>query len=139
VEELDGVIDRVLSPTPSLLPSAEVALVRRNIVDGALGQPLFFVRRELELERVDDHTGEALLDRENILDGAVVGVGPQVVVCDCIDELSGDPQATSRSADASLQQISHSQLCGDRLHSTGRTAKHPRRGAGDDAECAHFR
>src|SRR5207247_1068741 len=33
-QELDGVIDRILSPPPSLLARPEVTLVRRKIVDG---------------------------------------------------------------------------------------------------------
>lgn len=62
-------IDRVLSPTPSFLARAQVALVRGQVVDGALAEPSFFIGGEPELEGIDDHTGETFLDRENILDG----------------------------------------------------------------------
>ena len=122
-------IDCVLSPAPSLLARAKVALVRGQVVDGARGEAAFFVGGELELEGFDDHTSEAFLDREDIVDDAVVGVGPQVMVGARIDELSCDAQPASGSADAAFEDIPHAQLGGDRLHVLGRASECHRRGA----------
>ena len=138
-QEMDGVIDRVLPPAPALLARAEVALVRVQVVDGALGEPSFFVGGEPELERIHDHPGETFLDREDILDGAVVGVRPQMIVRARVDELSRDPQPVSSSTHAALQDVSHPQLAGDRLHVLGRALERHGRRAGDDAQGAHLR
>ena len=73
-------IDRVLPPPPRFLARAEVALVRVHVVDRTVGQPPVFVGGQPELEALDDDTGEAFLNREDILDRTVVRVGPQVVV-----------------------------------------------------------
>ena len=68
MQELDGVIDRVFPPAPRFLARPEVALVRVHVRDGTVGQPPVFVGGEPELEGVDDDTGEAFLNREDILD-----------------------------------------------------------------------
>jgi hypothetical protein len=79
VEKMNGVIDGVLAPAPALLACAEVALVRVQVFDGVLGEPPFFISGELKLEGIDDHTGETFLNREDILDGAVVSAGQECV------------------------------------------------------------
>ena len=113
-------IDRVLPPAPSFLPRAQVALVGVNVVGGAFDEPAFFVGAELKLERVDDRASEPFLEREDVLDGTVVLVGPQVVVCGRVDELSGDAQLASRAPHAAFEDIADAELPRDRLHVLGR-------------------
>lgn len=54
--KLDGVIDRVLPPTPRFLARPEVAFVRVHIHEGTVRQPPVFVGREPELEGFRDDT-----------------------------------------------------------------------------------
>jgi hypothetical protein len=138
VQELDGVIDRVLPPAPPFLPCAQIALVRVQVGDGTFGEPPFFVGAELELERVDDDAGESFLEREDVLDGPVVLVGPQVVVRGGVDELSGNAQAAARPPHAAFEDVSDAELTRDRLHILGRLLERHRRTPGDDAERPHF-
>ncbi len=69
-------IDGVLPPSPQLVPRAQVALVRRNALDGALGEPLLFIVRQAQLQGLDDDPGDVLLNGEYVLDGAVESFGP---------------------------------------------------------------
>ena len=119
-------IDGILSPAPSFLAGAEIALVRGETVDRPFREAMLFVRREPQLEGVDDQPGQAFLDGEDILDAAVERVGPEVVVRRRVDELRGDPQAVAGATDATFQQIANAQLRCDRLDIPGRAAERPR-------------
>ena len=95
--------------------------------------------REPKLEGVDDYPRQSLLHRENIVDRAVVVVGPQVSVCACVDELSADSQPAARPPHAALEDVADTQFAGDGLHVLAGLLEHHRRRSGDDAEGAHLR
>lgn len=123
-EETNGAIDRVLAPAPAFVPRAEVALVGVQVVDRTLGEPPVVFRREPQLEGIDDDGGETLLHREDVVDGAVVGVGPDMIVRARIDQLSRNPQPVSGPANTAFEEVAHSQLAGNRLHILRRASEH---------------
>src|SRR5204862_8313702 len=86
-QQVHGAINRVLTPSPSLMTRAQIALICRKIVDRPFGQPLLFGGGESQLQSVDDQTCDALLDRENVLERAVECVGPKMLVVRRVDQL----------------------------------------------------
>src|SRR5437588_51297 len=79
-DKLESVIERLRADVPDLLPREEVVLVRPLIRDGTLRKPPILVGCEPEPQSVDDLTGETLLDLEDVLQRAVVLVGPDLRV-----------------------------------------------------------
>jgi hypothetical protein len=57
---------------------------------------------------------------ENILDGAIEAVGPDVRSSRCIDELSNDAHPVRRLAHAAFKQIADTEFAADLLHMTAR-------------------
>ena len=69
----------------------------------------------LALGELDLHLGrqaqrDFVLDRENVVDGAVVALRPDVGAVACVDQLRGDPNAIAALANATLQYIAHAEL-----------------------------
>jgi len=60
-----------------------------------------------------------ILEIENILDGAVEAVGPDLHSGRCIDELPGDAQAVRRFAYAAFKYIADTEFAADLLHIYG--------------------
>ena len=91
VQELYGVIDGVLTPPERRLSRLQIAFVRMKVADGTRSKLLVFNSCQLKLKGTDNGAGEALLDREDVLDGSVVLSGPQVIVSARIDQPRRDP------------------------------------------------
>src|SRR4029434_8562661 len=56
-----------------------------------------------------------ILQIEDVFERAVVAVGPDVIACCGVNELSSDADAIAGLADASLQHISDAELAADLL------------------------
>ena len=64
-------------------------------------------------QRGHDRRGQLVLDGENVVELAVVSLGPDVRVGRSVDQLGGHPELAARFADAALHQILRAQLLGD--------------------------
>ena len=64
----------------------------------------------------DDRRRHLVLDREDVLEVAVVALGPEVAVGLGVDQLHGDADALARLAHAALDDVLHAELARDLLH-----------------------
>ena len=71
-EKLHGPVDRIATPPPHVVPRAQVTLVGGKIVDGPLTEVPLLGRGQLQFKRLDNLVRQLLLDREDIIDRAVV-------------------------------------------------------------------
>ena len=76
VKQLNGMIYRIAPPAPCFVPGPEITFVRVQVADGVFREAPLFVIGEMELEGCNDHSSETFLHREDILEGAVVVLGP---------------------------------------------------------------
>src|SRR6185369_4498512 len=70
-------------------------------------------------KRADDRSGHFVLDREDILELAVVAFGPDMPVGMRVDELHGDTDAIADLAHAAFEDIFDAELACDLLHLYG--------------------
>ena len=70
-------------------------------------------------QRRDDGRGHFVLDGEDVIELAVVALGPDVRVGFGVDQLHGDADAIARLAHAALDDILHLELARDLAHIDG--------------------
>ena len=68
----------------------------------------------LSLSARDDRLGDLVLDRENVVEVAVVALGPHVVAGRAVDQLGGDPHPAAGLADAAFEHVADAELARDR-------------------------
>src|SRR3546814_11139875 len=68
---------------------------------------------ELRLHRGHDVLGDVVLDGEDVLQLAVVLLGPEVLAGLGVDDLNGDAQALTRRPHAAFQDVAHAEIAGD--------------------------
>ena len=84
----------------------------------------------------DDGAGDLVLHGEDIVELAVVALGPDVHVGRRVDELDGNAQPVARLAHAALDQIARAELLGDLAHVDGLSLVDEGRVARDDEQFA---
>src|SRR5436190_23430148 len=72
-----------------------------------------FRGRELEFEFLHDGARDLVLNFENVLELAIIALGPQVRLIGNADELCGDSNASARFANATLQHVPDAKLLAD--------------------------
>src|SRR5712692_3179569 len=77
------------------------------------GESSFLLWRELGLNSVRDGLRYLVLQREDILEVAIVTFSPYVSIGGRVDELRGDSDLPSRAQHASLDDPIHAQLSSD--------------------------
>jgi hypothetical protein len=65
------------------------------------------------LHRGHDPFGDVILNGEDVLQLAVVLLGPDMLAGFGVDQLAGDADAVARRSDTALQDIANSELPGD--------------------------
>ena len=98
-----------------------------------------FLGIEMRLDRGDDLLGDVVLDGEDVLQLAVVFLGPDVLAGLGVDQLAGDADAPARRPDAALQHVAHAEFAGDLPHVHGFALVDEGRVAGDDEQPAQAR
>src|ERR1700693_5626043 len=96
-EELDGGFVVGLAVEVVELPALQIQIVSGEVPCRALLDPLLFRRRESGFEGGGNPLGDLALDREDVLELAVVGLGPDVLVASGVDELAHDPDPIAGS------------------------------------------
>ena len=95
------------------ISSLEIQLVGSEIPRWNRHEPLAARPREMDTEGRHDRAGDLVLDREHVLQLAIVGVRPLLRVVACVDELRRNPQAIARLPHASFEDPADPQLRGD--------------------------
>ena len=95
----------VYMPTATLVEVPRIK-ARRRFLPGAisLADPKFVV------DVADDGLGDLVLDSENIIELAIVTVGPKVAAASRVDELSGHPHPATRFANTALDHVTHAEI-----------------------------
>jgi hypothetical protein len=89
---------------------------------------------ERRLQRAHHALGDAILQVEHVLQGAIEPVGPQMRPCRCIDQLAGDANPVPGFSHAAFQHIADTQISRDLRDVHGATLVDEGRVAGDDDE-----
>src|SRR5882762_8887298 len=87
------------------LPPHEVEIVSLDIVRAALLDGLLLFGQELEFQSLDDRCGDFVLQREDVVEVAVVTLGPEVIVARPVHQLGGDPYAATCFAHTAFQYM----------------------------------
>ena len=120
-----GLLERLGGELPSELDGLEIKRVRLGIGRACLRRRA--EQRDLELL---DHVGRDLvLDREDVVELAVVGLRPQVRVGAGLDQLRRDPYRVARLAHRAFQHVRHVQRARDLRDSDLLALERERRGA----------
>jgi hypothetical protein len=132
------VLDRALVPLlrsgiPEI-PSAPVEPICLRIARSVPNQRRIPSLPELDLEGADDLASDLLLHSKNVLQVALVVLGPEVLVGTRIDELRGDAYAPGVPSHAAFEDVSHPQLARDLRKWLLASLVVHRRGAGDDPQ-----
>ena len=87
-----------------------------HVLGAATGDPCFFGRAQLNLERSNDLLREFVLHGEDIREVAIKAVGPDVCAARSIDKLAGNAHPVARLADTAFQHVAHAEFAADLLH-----------------------
>ena len=96
-----------------ILARHQVEVVGFDIGGPALLDRLLLFRQQLQLERGDDRFRNLVLDRENVLEVAVVALGPDMVAARAVDQLRVDAHPPAGLADAAFEHVADAELAGD--------------------------
>ena len=94
---------------PSALAPAHKQVPRGHVGSAAAGGPRLFGWPELEGELFDDRGGDFVLDREYVLQVAIVSLGPKMTAAGAVDKLGSDPDPVACFAHAALQDVTHAE------------------------------
>ena len=128
---------------------AEAALVHASQIEGAAHQVVFvgvgiaggmppegleLTGQQRHLEHLYDAAGDLVLQREDVLDAAIVAIRPPVITGSAVDQLSGNTQAAARLPHAAFEQIADVQLARHLLQMEGPAFESEHGVPGNDGE-----
>ena len=85
------------------MPAAKIELVRLDALGMASAQRFVLGGGEIQFQPVGNSSRNLILDRENIVELAVVSLRPQMVAVGSVDQLRGNSHPLVRSANAAFQ------------------------------------
>jgi hypothetical protein len=85
--------------------SHQVVLVGLGVGGRAAGDEGALLRQQLHLEGIDDAVGDLVLEREDVVQAAVVAIGPEMPAAAAVDQLDGDAHAVPGLAHAALEDM----------------------------------
>ena len=109
----------VLAPRSTLFirPSARTTSPQASTLSGCLpAGPESLLGVEMRLDRGHDLLGDVVLHREDVVQLAVVLLGPDVLAAPGVDQLAGDAQPPAGRAHAALQHVAHAEVARDLAH-----------------------
>jgi len=71
---------------------------------------------KVRLDRGDDALGNVVLHREDVMQVAIVFLGPDMLAGFRVDELSGDADLLARRAHAAFEHVAHTEIARDLAH-----------------------
>src|SRR5205823_3342813 len=99
-----------LGPSVPEEPPSQVVLVGLGVYRTGAREAGLRVGRQRNRNGAGDCLGDLALQDRHIAEVALIGLGPDLTLVVHLDELSGDPHALTRPADAALQNVIRSQL-----------------------------
>ena len=113
VEEANGLLAVGLAVRREMRQGAE-----RQVVGGEAFRPLAAGKRDLgHVDRgadgAGDPLGDVILEVEEVVDDAVVAVGPEMRAGNGVDELRRDADAVAGLAHAPFEHVAHAEGAGD--------------------------
>ncbi len=90
---------------------------------------IVLVRRHRQFQCLDNVRSDLVLHRENVIQVAIVGLGPQVAILDGINELRRDAHPITGTPDAAFEHVAHAELLRNRRHVQVLALQRKRRGA----------
>ena len=96
-----------------LLPAFQKAVVSLRDFGFPRRYPILFALRQFDRKRSHDPVRNLVLQRENILERAVVALGPDMRVRFRVDQLRIDPDLVSGAAHAALEHVANAELLGN--------------------------
>src|SRR5258705_8767055 len=84
-------------------------LVSQRTAGAFAPHPCLFAKRQPNLKRRDNFLRDTILEVENIIDTAIVAIGPQVAAVQAVNQLRRQPDSIADLADAPLQHITSTQ------------------------------
>src|SRR5262245_35400857 len=94
---------------------AEEEIVGVNIVRRLAARALDLCTAKFWLDCAYDARGDAVLKIEDVTQGPVETIGPEMQASRSIEQLTGDAHALARPAHAALEQVAHAEACPDFL------------------------
>ena len=117
----------------------QVVLVGLGVGGRAAGDEGALLRQQLHLEGVDDAAGDLVLEREDIVQAAVVAIGPEMPAAAAVDQLDGDAHAVPGLAYAALEDVADTERVRRLAHFDGLALVGEDRAARDDEQRGHAR
>ena len=94
---------------PQLLQPMEVKLVGLDVGRRWARHRLLLGQQQLDLQCRDDAPGDVVLDGENVADGPIVALRPDLAAGRALDQAGGDADAVAGATHAALQRIADPQ------------------------------
>ncbi len=112
----------------------QIEVVGIDIVRAALLDRRLLLRQQFQLQRFDDGLADLVLQGEDVVELAVVALGPQMAAGGPVNQLSGDPHPAAGFAHAAFQDVADAQLPGQLAHIEGLALELEGGVAGDDEQ-----
>ena len=93
--------------------TAQVGIVGLKIVCRFGGDHLLFVTGQVRLQLVGDGFGDLTLDRKDVGQFAIKGLGPKMGIISCFDQLHVHPHRITALLHAAFQNVGDAKLPGD--------------------------
>src|SRR5262249_10975881 len=98
------------------LSPPKIISVGFDVAGGRLADRFLFLRKQLDLELLDDGVGDFVLDGKDIGQVPIIAIGPDMAAVLAVDELAGDADACSSFSHASFQNEIYVKMLGHFLH-----------------------
>ncbi len=105
LEEPDGGLQITLAASIPQVAAPQIEVVGLTIGDVALPKIGDFVLEKGGAELVGDLDGDLVLELEDVRDGPVVAIGPELGPVGGLDQSGGDPHPVAESTDAALEEV----------------------------------
>src|SRR5262245_32502400 len=116
------------------LPAPLERLARVDVASLSPPDFLFFVLRQLQRQRIDNHPDESVLNREDVVETTVVALGPELAARQRVDELDVDADGVSGPTYAAVHHVTHAKALRNIAHFGVTSLKLKYRISGDDEQ-----
>ncbi len=92
-----------------VISALQIVLIGSGTDGRIFGQAFFIFGAEVDANLVDDGGGNAILQRQNVADGTLVGFSPEMMIGRDLHEFRGNTHAVAGSQDGSFHEGVHVQ------------------------------